>query len=179
MKHLMIDLETMGTQPDAVILTIGAVFFDPDENQLGEQFYTCVDLQSSLDAGRTIDASTLKWWFTQGEEAQQELFSSMEPMPLLAALVDFTEFCAKGGNALTPWSNGLNFDVALLENALSAAGLEMPWKFWNLMDVRTIKKLAENKVQVSDFPFGGVKHNALHDAIHQAEYVSAMWRELR
>lgn len=179
MKHLMIDLETMGTKPDAPILTIGAVFFDPDANQLGEQFYVCVDLQSNFDNGRQPSADTLKWWFGQGADAQQELFNSMEAMPLLAALVDFSEFCAKGGGGVTPWSNGLNFDVALLENALDSAGLDIPWKFWNLMDVRTIKKLAENKVNVYDFPFEGTKHNALHDAIHQASYVSAMWRELR
>ncbi len=33
MKHCMIDLETLDVKPTAVILSIGAVVFDPENNK--------------------------------------------------------------------------------------------------------------------------------------------------
>ncbi|HHO9618446.1 TPA: 3'-5' exoribonuclease domain-containing protein, partial [Escherichia coli] len=36
--HLMIDLETMGKNPDAPIISIGAIFFDPQTGDMGPEF---------------------------------------------------------------------------------------------------------------------------------------------
>ncbi|EFL8289661.1 exonuclease, partial [Escherichia coli] len=36
--HLMIDLETMGKNPDAPIISIGAIFFDPQTGEMGPEF---------------------------------------------------------------------------------------------------------------------------------------------
>ncbi|HHL5322743.1 TPA: single-stranded DNA-binding protein [Escherichia coli] len=33
-------------------------------------------------------------------------------------------------------------------------------------------------MQMRDMPFKGTRHNALDDAIHQAKYVSAIWKKL-
>jgi hypothetical protein len=48
MNNLMLDLETMGNKPNAPIVAIGAVFFDPATGELGPQFYTAVNLASEL-----------------------------------------------------------------------------------------------------------------------------------
>ncbi|WP_284144625.1 3'-5' exonuclease [Serratia marcescens] len=59
MNHLMLDLETLGKKPSAPILTIGAVLFNPHSGELGEQFYTAVDLQSVMAGKATPDADTI------------------------------------------------------------------------------------------------------------------------
>ncbi|EJL7028881.1 TPA: exonuclease, partial [Escherichia coli] len=42
--HLMIDLETMGKNPDAPIISIGAIFFDPQTGEMGPEFSKTIDL---------------------------------------------------------------------------------------------------------------------------------------
>ncbi|HFZ0466640.1 TPA: RecE family exodeoxyribonuclease, partial [Escherichia coli] len=41
--HLMIDLETMGKNPDAPIISIGAIFFDPQTGDMGPEFSKTID----------------------------------------------------------------------------------------------------------------------------------------
>ncbi|MCM4863587.1 3'-5' exoribonuclease, partial [Escherichia coli] len=57
--HLMIDLETMGKNPDAPIISIGAIFFDPQTGEMGPEFSKTIDLET---AGGVIDRDTIKWW---------------------------------------------------------------------------------------------------------------------
>ncbi|MWP21778.1 3'-5' exoribonuclease, partial [Escherichia coli] len=42
MNNLMIDLETMGKNKDAPIVSIGAVFFTLETRDIGQEFYTCL-----------------------------------------------------------------------------------------------------------------------------------------
>ncbi|EGE1657327.1 exonuclease, partial [Escherichia coli] len=65
--HLMIDLETMGKNPDAPIISIGAIFFDPQTGDMGPEFSKTIDLET---AGGVIDRDTIKWWLKQSREAQ-------------------------------------------------------------------------------------------------------------
>ena len=58
-KHIMLDLETMGLDPNAAIISIGAVHFTKDE--LLEEFYTAVSLKSCVDLGLTMTQSTIDW----------------------------------------------------------------------------------------------------------------------
>ncbi|ETD58778.1 exodeoxyribonuclease VIII, partial [Escherichia coli ATCC BAA-2215] len=60
--HLMIDLETMGKNPDAPIISIGAIFFDPQTGDMGPEFSKTIDLET---AGGVIDRDTIKWWLKQ------------------------------------------------------------------------------------------------------------------
>mgnify|MGYP006408929027 CR=1 FL=1 len=69
--HIMIDLETMGTRPDAPIISIGAVAFDA--NGPLDSFYAGVNLGSSVNSGAKIDASTVLWWMQQSDEARAAL----------------------------------------------------------------------------------------------------------
>ncbi|EOU6160463.1 3'-5' exoribonuclease, partial [Escherichia coli] len=45
--HLMIDLETMGKNPDAPIISIGAIFFDPQTGDMGPEFSKTIDLETA------------------------------------------------------------------------------------------------------------------------------------
>ena len=163
---LMIDLETMGTANDAVILSIGAVFFDIKTQQLGPTFHAILDRDDQLAKSRTYTDSTMQWWKRQSEEAQS-IFKAKGADPK-KALTEFIKFY-KQKTKVHPWGNGSTFDISIMEDMFTCYGLKSPFVFWRVMDVRTFKRFVGKG---ADIPVAiGVKHNALDDAIAQAKYV--------
>lgn len=182
MNHLMIDLETMGKKPNAPIVSIGAVFFDPQTGKLGAEFYEAVDITSALEGGAVPDGDTILWWLKQSSEARSAICND-DALPIglaLRALNKFITDNAKNRDYLKVWGNGANFDNVILRTAYERTGIACLWKFWNDSDVRTIVLLG---LQLGfdpkrDMPFDGVAHNALADARHQVKYLSAIWQRL-
>lgn len=93
-----------------------------------------------------------------------------------------SEFIIKNANHkfVQVWGNGASFDCVILRNSYSLTGQPVPWQWWNDRDVRTIVELGKviGFDPKRDMPFKGTRHNALDDAIHQAKYVSAIWKKL-
>ena len=173
MKHVMIDLETLGTVADAVILSIGAVRFDLDSTAIDDAgFYASISIDSNLAAKRRIQEDTLLWWLKQ-EASAQEVFH--EPKQTLeVALAQFGDWL--GDDSSHVWSNGADFDLPMLAHAFTTHGMEVPWKFWNSNCFRTYKKLPGAKLIRSGVT--GVKHNALSDAYQQAQTVQMIQHKL-
>jgi hypothetical protein len=173
MKHVMIDLETMGTNPDAVICCIGAVEFDPDTGELGREFYERVCWDGCQD-GRSLDSETVAWWHEQTVRARAEVLGHARSgrVALCVALKRFRDWLPDDSSV---WGNGATFDISILEDAY---GHEAPWKFFRVLDVRTVAELARGLVDKPEMA-EGTPHHALHDAKHQAAYVSTMWQALR
>ncbi|EFA5470833.1 TPA: exonuclease [Escherichia coli] len=175
--HLMIDLETMGKNPDAPIISIGAIFFDPQTRDMGPEFSKTIDLET---AGGVIDRDTIKWWLKQSREAQSAIMT--DEIPLDDALLQLREFIDENSGEffVQVWGNGANFDNTILRRSYERQGIPCPWRYYNDRDVRTIVELGE----AIDFdartaiPFEGERHNALDDARYQAKYVSAIWQKL-
>ncbi|EOK4232215.1 TPA: 3'-5' exoribonuclease [Escherichia coli] len=175
--HLMIDLETMGKNPDAPIISIGAIFFDPQTGDMGPEFSKTVDLET---AGGVIDRDTIKWWLKQSREAQSAIMT--DEIPLDDALLQLREFIDENSGEffVQVWGNGATFDNVILRRSYERQGIPCPWRYTNDRDVRTMVALG----LVMDFdarttiPFEGERHNALHDARYQAKYVSAIWQKL-
>ncbi|HBA4796443.1 TPA: exonuclease [Escherichia coli] len=175
--HLMIDLETMGKNPDAPIISIGAIFFDPQTGDMGPEFSKTIDLET---AGGVIDRDTIKWWLKQSREAQSAIMT--DEIPLDDALLQLREFIDEnsGEFIVHVWGNGANFDNTILRRSYERQGIPCPWRYYNDRDVRTIVELGK----AIDFdartaiPFEGERHNALDDARYQAKYVSAIWQKL-
>ncbi len=175
--HLMIDLETMGKNPDAPIISIGAIFFDPQTGDMGPEFSKTIDLET---AGGVIDRDTIKWWLKQSREAQSAIMT--DEIPLDDALLQLREFIDENSGEffVQVWGNGANFDNTILRRSYERQGIPCPWRYYNDRDVRTIVELGK----AIDFdartaiPFEGVRHNALDDARYQAKYVSAIWQKL-
>ena len=92
MNHLMIDLETMGNKPNAPIVSIGAVFFEPSTGELGEEFYRVVSLKSSMDGGAVPDPDTIMWWMQQSEEARSAINDKNAAMAISTALIQLVAF---------------------------------------------------------------------------------------
>nr|WP_309476349.1 3'-5' exoribonuclease [Escherichia coli] len=175
--HLMIDLETMGKNPDAPIISIGAIFFDPQTGDMGPEFSKTIDLET---AGGVIDRDTIKWWLKQSREAQSAIMT--DEIPLDDALLQLREFIDENSGEffVQVWGNGANFDNTILRRSYERQGIPCPWRYYNDRDVRTIVELGK----AIDFdvrtaiPFEGERHNALDDARYQAKYVSAIWKKL-
>ncbi|EFI0862896.1 exonuclease, partial [Escherichia coli] len=165
--HLMIDLETMGKNPDAPIISIGAIFFDPQTGDMGPEFSKTIDLET---AGGVIDRDTIKWWLKQSREAQSAIMT--DEIPLDDALLQLREFIDENSGEffVQVWGNGANFDNTILRRSYERQGIPCPWRYYNDRDVRTIVELGK----AIDFdartaiPFEGERHNALDDARYQA-----------
>lgn len=170
MKHVMIDLETMDTKPSTVILSIGAVKFDPLTGLLGEKYYETVSSDNQFLFHRTVSESTMKWWEEQDEEVRKEAFSGQKSLSGV-----LHEFATWLGDGCKVWGNGATFDISILEHAYD---YNAPWKFWDVRDVRTVVELTNDFIEKGELPEGEA-HNALNDAIHQAKFVSVMYKRIR
>lgn len=181
--HLMVDMETMGNSPDAPIVSIGAVFFDPSTGNTGAEFYRVVSLESSMSFGMKPDASTIQWWLKQSSEARSAILvdEAMGLLETLELLADFiAENAANGSHTVQLWGNGCSFDNVILRRAYALTDTPFAVPFWNDRDVRTMVELGKS-VGINpryDIPFEGDMHNALSDARHQIKYVSAIWQRL-
>ncbi|MCK2633802.1 3'-5' exoribonuclease [Escherichia coli] len=175
--HLMIDLETMGKNPDAPINALAGKFFDPATGEMGPEFSKTIDLET---AGGVIDRDTIKWWLKQSREAQSAILT--DEILLDDALLQLREFIDENSGEffVQVWGNGANFDNVILRRSYERQGIPCPWRYTNDRDVRTMVALG----LVMDFDarsvitFEGERHNALHDARYQAKYVSAIWQKL-
>lgn len=159
MDNVMIDLETLSTDNDAAIVSIGAVMFD--NLTIGSEFYITIDAESCEKLGLTISASTVKWWMSQ--ENKTDTFKGTCSLPTaLVALSDWLPDDVK------VWCNGVDFDSVILTNAYKACGLILPWKYYNSRCYRTVKNLAPD-IALKRI---GLAHNALDDAMSQANHLA-------
>lgn len=182
-----IDTETLGVRPDAAILSIGVVQFDRDTGKLGKKFYVEIDIDSAIASG-SISGSTLAWWIEQSPRAKQ-LFAKdrqEQKVSLATALHQLRTFfldapAGKAGPDQYVWGNGATADITWLENAYlkGSVGLEVPWKFWNIRDMRTAVDMSGVDPKNWPFPNNAVAHNALDDAARQAQIIAAAFRKIR
>lgn len=172
MRHVMIDLETLGTQPGSVILSIGAVLFDPSKTGnecLGKELYSVISRESCEAAKLEVSQDTLDWWEEQSPEARAVLAQSSDEARSVAlgiALKELADFIPAGAKV---WSNGANFDQPLLDVAYNRCGIALPWKYWNSRCYRTIVALHPNEKAIR--PPTVCAHNALEDAKWQAYHM--------
>jgi inhibitor of KinA sporulation pathway (predicted exonuclease) len=169
MIDIMIDLETMGNGPNAAIIAIGAVEFDPIEQTIGDRFHVHVDLQSAVDTGGVMDPSTVIWWMQQSEQARN-IFKGTEPWHIAEALQLFSQWMGNRGinkDKLLVWGCGSDFDNVILAAAYRRLNMKTPWSFWNNRCYRTLKAMNPHiKMQRT-----GTHHNAVDDAESQARHL--------
>lgn len=169
---IMIDLETLSTDVDCAILSIGACRFNIDSID-NEGFYRVVTIQSNIDEGRHISPSTLVWWLDQDAKAKA-VFKDPTAIPLGQALDELREWIGPDFGNVRVWGNGSDFDISALKHAYNRQ--DPPWIFWNVRCFRTMKNLAQAKTVVAPKNHGA--HNALFDAIAQAQHLQLIWKAL-
>jgi len=173
-ENVMIDLETLGTSGDCVIMSIGACGYNKDGYLM--QFYQDVSIADCLEYGLQVDASTITWWLGQGDcarsaivEGQKTAVSLAEALKNLASWfrVNFTDKCKV-------WSNGASFDIPIVAGAYRRLGLDCPWKFWNERCFRTIKAMFRDVKS----PVEQTAHNALEDAMNQLQHLNLILKAM-
>ena len=182
---VMVDLETMGTDTDTQVLSIGAVRYrldtvddvqsimDPDRC-----FYARLDLEDQASKGRSVSNDTIKWWADQSSEARS-VFQE-DPEDVGSVLKRFIKFCT-GGRRI--WGNGNMFDNAIMRSLCKDYDLEYPVGYWNDLDVRTLTRLWNlvlNGVSKGKRPTIklGELHNALDDARRQVIQCQHMFKDI-
>ena len=156
MKQVMIDLETLATTADAVILSVGAVKFDLSSNEMCDKgFYASVSVESNLEFKRRVSEDTLGWWLKQSPSAKRVFY---EPKQTLhTALMELSDWVDDKNCEV--WSNGADFDLPILAHAYTQLQLDIPWKFWNSRCFRTFKNLPGAKVVAADV---GASNGVIH-----------------
>lgn len=179
-EHVMLDLETMGNKSNSALISIGAVEFDINTGEIGSEFYKRIDLQSCLDCGLKINASTVYWWLTQNRQAQEEVAKGGDDLALV--LNEFRVWLSRSIKGVKLWGNGARFDIGLLEDAYVACGYkEMPWGFREERDLRTLTAFApEIKMKtVQEWKLTQmVEHHPIDDCKMQIAYASEIWNQL-
>lgn len=169
MADLMIDLETLGTGPDACILTIAAQSFDPlGQGWFDKQYYARVD--TDTQPSRIIEEGTVQWWMQQSSEAQAEAFGEDNRIPLEQALDELGKLI---WHSKRVWANGPTFDCTILEHAYKSFKKPLPWKYSVVRDARTIYSL------YPDLPKPIVTHHALEDCRRQIKMLQETLTHLR
>lgn len=169
-KHLMVDLETLATTPNATILTIGAVTFNPNNSDIYDSFYKKIELESYEGLDSFIDDGTIEWWSKQDKAVQEEAFDPEGRENILDVMNDFYRFCMGSSKF---WSHGSTFDIIILEHYFRQLNKPYPWKFWEVRDTRTLFDLGFDP----EMPQAN-KHHALEDARRQAIGVQNMFKKL-
>ena len=168
-QHLMVDLETLDVKPTSTILTLGAVRFDPYNEQPMKELYLRVDIDSQDKLGCTVSDSTLKWWNEQDTNVMEEAFNPLNRIPIKEAM---NQFHALAWGCSHFWSHGSTFDIMILQNIYDKLERAYPWNFWEVRDTRTLFELADPEMPQE------LKHNALADAQRQAIGVRNVYRKI-
>ena len=167
----MLDLETLGTQPGCVILTLGAVKFNPyDTQEPGPGLYIRPDVDEQIARGREVQQDTLEWWTQQTDEVREEALGTEDRIPVEEMYRQLNRFLVGVDNI---WAQGPVFDIAILENLYMQYGWPTPWQFWQISDSRTLFKVHGDPRKK-----GALSHNALADCVSQAEAVQKIYADL-
>ncbi|WP_110641075.1 3'-5' exonuclease [Salinicola sp. CPA57] len=159
-QHYSIDLETLDTCNNAVILTIAIV------TDQGDELVLSPNLNQQISDGRTVDAGTFRWWLGQSENARRSIIES-EELPCAAVRRRVLEFFNQNKLRNAPscyvWGNAPSFDCDILADFLSGGAFiddkpHKPWPSWVERDVRTARMIV-----------GRTEPETAHDALSDAK----------
>ena len=161
----MLDIETLGTCPDCVVLTLGAVKFNPyTKEDVGAGLYCKPDVDEQIVRGRIVRDDTMAWWSAQAEDVREEALGMEDRIPVEQMLRELNRFLVGADNI---WAQGTVFDIGILEHLYKQYNMVPNWQFWQISDSRTLFKVhgdprVKGKVGL---------HNALEDCVSQAKAV--------
>lgn len=162
MKSIMLDIETLGTTANSIILSIAAVKFEFG-NDNTEVYSVNIDPKSAKKYGMISNPSTIQWWKDQRQEALKAFMTNQ--ISIESALDGFTDFVGPDWKDTIFWVNGASFDYPILQWSYDATGRTAPWKYWNQRDARTLYAICG--IDMRSYPRVGTYHNAVDDCLTQ------------
>ena len=177
--HGTIDIETLDTKPSALILSIGAVKFDPSSSiDPHSELYLKINFDEQINLNRTISDATLNWWSKQGSDVQDEAFDQSNALPIEEALKALSKWSI---DIDVFWGQGYGFDFTILDDLYKSKKMSSPWNFWQIRDSRTLFSMLEfykanpkQRLGIQDN-----KHNALKDAYYQSKGIQLAYQEFK
>lgn len=171
--HATIDLETLDTCPQATVLSLGAVKFNPfNDTEPYDELYFKINVDDQDVLKRTTSDSTIEWWSKQDPKIMEEAFDQEGAITVEEALSKINKFVV---GVDTLWGQGYGFDYTILEDMYRSIGKPIPWNFWQIRDSRTLfgvcKEDPRKKIQNN-------LHNALADAYYQSKAIQMAYKEL-
>lgn len=173
-QSIMMDLETLSTETNAVILSLGAVKFDDTSLKIDRDrsIYLKFDIdQQTATLNRDISDNTMKWWKKQSldsPEIVESAFSTDDRKSVEECLDELSKFCWNAGYI---WSQG-SFDVNIMEHLYQQMDRPAPWRYYQICDSRTLFNFVDGSLDRSNH------HDALEDAISQASGVQRALRRI-
>lgn len=167
-NNVMVDLETLGTDSNAAILSIGAVAFS-ESGEIGDNFQVNIQIDSCLKSGLSISGATLDWWLKQKPEVLRQAIE--HAVPLNHALLAFSDWC-KIREIKYFWGNSPVFDLVLLASGYKSVGAPVPWDYWNERCYRTVMALYPKCKTYKP----KVAHNPISDCEAQILNLSAFFK---
>ena len=171
MIHAMIDLETLSTNPNATVLTVGGVKFDPyTAINPYQELYFRVDVDSQTKVGRDVMPETLDWWATQAEDIREEALGDNNRISLDDMIKSINKWSV-GVDVF--WCQGPLFDYAILQNLYKNIKKPCPWNFWQIRDSRTVFSMMPSDPRKA---IQEEMHNALADCYYQAKCIQSTYK---
>ena len=167
----MLDIETLSLKPNAQILSIAAIKFNPFEITTDFEKNPKLDILLNLDEQihRDQDEGTLDWWSRQDEKVRDKIFSDLGRLSIDEALTQLTKFCWL---VPTIWANGPQFDICVLNSLYAEYNRGIPWRYNAIRDSRTIFSLADIENPI-------VTHDSIEDVIRQVKMVQEALKKLK
>lgn len=168
--HIMTDIETLDTTSTAVILSIGACVVGQNPAlEPPDLFY--YEVNPHTQYMRTKSLATEAWWQEQGNCPNGGIINLDDALGLLRTYIE------SFGKRPIIWCKGTDFDVSILTHAYGQLGAPTPWKYNDVRDFRTIKKMfGDSMIVTIENP---QPHHALEDAIFQARQLHSIGLELK
>lgn len=184
---LMLDLETLDLGPRAVLTQVALIAFpldDPDTEL--RRIDQDLPVQPQITLGRIMSFNTVQWWMQQEDKARARFIENTgNDMEELLAFVrsihrKIGEVIQQAGGKqnIELWAKGPQFDVVNLETLFVDCGLEIPWSYNSVMDLRTTMKLAGVRTEDVDST-GIVPHVAISDCKFQIRCYAEAMKHLR
>ena len=142
---IMIDLETLGTEPDSPIIQIAAARFDIATGDIIDTFNQVCGFQFEHNITITID--TLKWWLNTDNELLKDLLNQGKNSTL-SMIESFYSWITNQGeiDERYLWGNGILFDNNMIKTHFQNFYHKYPILYRNDRDMRTIVDLAAMKL---------------------------------
>lgn len=169
-KDVMLDIETLSLQSDALVLSIGAVKFNSVEQPASRPLWECAtsflavpSLLEQVLLGRHVDQGTQKWWATQPVQAQDHWCGpAVNSIKVYEALQGLAEYVSDADRV---WANGIVFDIGILESLYRQFKMSIPWKYSSVRDARTFydthpstRTWTGSEDWIAHHPVGDCKH---------------------
>jgi len=184
MKHMMLDLETLGLEPGCGIIQVGLAAF----NTVNPQLITYskrwdISTEENLMLGFTSNPATMRWWKEEQEGIPQGRFYERRYRNMAYTLAEVGSvlddyWYNHGFHSI--WAKPATFDFPILNAAYDKLGVERPrilrsenFRYWNCWQTLKNTILAATPDLNKLPPFNDkVEHDAQMDAILQAKQCS-------